>query len=167
MPVLRDLKSWQSCDPGPYRQYLVIERGGRKGFGVLPGVHTLFAVGWLGSEVSSIGRIPEPCIDRLVEAYERGLIFLDEDLAQWRCLVCPERDGPDGVIDTIEWKGREVDIVAWGNHAILHADNIYVCPAFILHYILRHQYRPPNMFQRALTEGRFLSKDDLVFAKRQ
>jgi hypothetical protein len=38
-----------------------------------------------------------------------------------------------------------------------------MAPALLLHYILGHQYRPPDEFVTAVIEGRFLVPEDLVF----
>ena len=37
-----------------------------------------------------------------------------------------------------------------------------MCPVLILHYILDHKYQPPSEFVRTVTEGGFLTTDDLV-----
>ena len=37
-----------------------------------------------------------------------------------------------------------------------------MAPALLLHYILGHQYRPPDEFLEAVTQGRFLSENDLL-----
>jgi hypothetical protein len=42
-----------------------------------------------------------------------------------------------------------------------------MCPALILHYILDHEYKPPEEFIQAVEQGRFLRPDDLEFSEVQ
>jgi hypothetical protein len=37
-----------------------------------------------------------------------------------------------------------------------------MAPALLLHYILDHRYHPPDEFLEAVTNGQFMSEQDLV-----
>jgi len=40
-----------------------------------------------------------------------------------------------------------------------------MCPALILHYILDHHYKPPQVFIQAVIQGVFLEESDLIFVE--
>jgi hypothetical protein len=48
-------------------------------------------------------------------------------------------------------------------HHLIQLDQVvYMCPQLTLHYILHHEYRPPDEFIQAVAHGRFLTFEDLV-----
>ena len=63
----------------------------------------------------------------------------------------------------VAWKRQELTVCGLGHHLIRRGQIVYMAPALLLHYILGHQYRPPDELVTAVIEGRFLTPNDLVF----
>jgi hypothetical protein len=124
-----------------------------------------YPVGWLGSSVPTSGPTPDECVERLFDAYAGGLRIPDGSLGWHNCEICTTGAEwyPGGQIGpVIRWRGQELRLYGHGHHLVQHEGRVYVCPALILHYILDHGYRPPDEFVRAVTQGRFLTRDPSV-----
>ena len=61
----------------------------------------------------------------------------------------------------VEWKGKMVDVPGHGHYLVRYDNAVYMAPALLLHYILDHHYRPPQIFIDAVLNGKFLATDDL------
>jgi hypothetical protein len=122
----------------------------------LPDGLVLSAVGWLGDEVATKGDVSEDCIDRLVEAYEANKKLSDGSMGPHSCEICSAGCDP-----VVQWRDRGIRLYGHGHHLIKLGSTVYMCPVLILHYILDHDYKPPSEFVRAVTEGTFLTVDDL------
>lgn len=162
-----DLQEFPSDHPPtPYGFRLPIKRGGKVGSAHLPADTVLRAVGWLGNQVPSSGDTREECIDRLVLAYERKQVLSDGTMGWHDCEICTTEDQqcPGGEIGpVIHWRGRDLRLYGHGHYLIQNQDVVYMAPALVLHYILDHQYRPPDEFVEAVIVGSFLTPEDLVF----
>ncbi len=165
--MISDLKQFlPGSPPSPYGIPLDIKRDGAWGRGFLTDDVTLRAVGWLGDRVDCIGDVSDSCIDRLFVAYERSLKVSGEYRGFHACEVCSGelQHNPGGHVGPIVvWKERELSLIGDGHYLIRFERTVYMAPALLLHYILDHQYRPPDEFEKAVIEGRFLTADDLVF----
>lgn len=123
----------------------------------------LVAVGWLGSEVPSVGETPLQCIDRLVEARDKGFLIDDFSRGWHDCEICP-RVSPFGPVNPVRWRGRVLDLRGHGHFLVLararfwQRQVVYVFPELILHYIIAHRYQPPGEFVRAVQFGQFLGE---------
>ena len=151
-PMMHGPASWfyQAMEPAPV--YV--------GAGTLPSFATLYAIGWLGDRVESRGETPQECIGILLDAYEAGHRFSDGTMGAHTCEVCPPALPPRGVDYPFAWNGRRTTLYGHGHHLILHGDSLFMCPAMILHYIVHHQYRPPEVFLEAVVQGRILTLAD-------
>ena len=154
--------------PSPYNFPLPCKRNDRWGVGQLPPGAVLCAVGWLGASVPATGQTPDPCIDTLFNAYGRHATFTDGTAGWHDCEMCsaPEAWYPDGQVGPIiQWRKQPLRLYGHGHHLIRFQDTVYMCPALILHYILDHDYRPPDEFLQALPQAVFLTHDDLVWVE--
>jgi hypothetical protein len=138
--------------PSPYgRPVLVVKVGS----GMLPDGLTLRAVGWLERPGFPTGSVSKDCVDALVAAL-RGGIFLDGYRGVHGCTLCgtgcPE----------VRWRRRKVALTGHGHYLLQSGQVVYMAPSLLLHYILDHDYRPPDEFVHAVVHGRFLTEDDLV-----
>ena len=126
------------------------------------GAINVIAIGWLGDSVENIGATPDKCIDRLFKYYSSSIID-DGSMGFHSCEICSgseswyknDRPGP-----RIEWRNEEKWLYGQGHYLILYENDIYICPALILHYILHHDYCPPEKFITAVAKGRFISSDE-------
>ena len=138
--------------PSPYgRPVLVVKVGD----GVLPGGLALRAVGWLERPGFPTGVVPKGCIDALVAAL-RGGVFSDGDRGIHSCTLCGK------CLPEVTWRRRSVALKGHGHYLVRHEQAVYMAPSLLLHYILAHEYRPPDEFLEAVAKGRFLTEDDLV-----
>lgn len=137
-------------------------------YGYLPEGVVVRAVGWIGTEVYAVGDTPEVCIQRLFNAH--GSVVSDgsqgwhECEANWdgvqhgpRIHESGERNPP-----VVRRNGREIRLCGHGHYIVRLGDVAYVAPELLLHYIVDHEYRPPDEFVRAVIEGTFLTFADLV-----
>jgi hypothetical protein len=157
---------------------------------VLAPTLSLRAVGWLGADVPTRGVTPPECIDRLVKALDSAEVIREGMRGFHSCEVCealgtffPGSDefsrqhfqgfrgeplAPEHARQAarwrpvIVWREREYIVEAMGHHLIQLDQVVYMCPQLTLHYILHHEYRPPDEFISAITHGRFLKFRDLV-----
>lgn len=164
--------------PDPYGLGIAGARYGMTAVGTLPPNVSLRAVGWLGNRVPRQGKTPPQCVDRLVEAYERELVFSDFSRGYHECELCvtPQPFGHA----VVRWRGRQLRISGRGHFLVASPSSsrsawwtrfirparptVYMCPPLIVHYILDHGYRPPDEFTRAVVRGTFLRSDDLVLS---
>jgi hypothetical protein len=150
--------------PSPYGFPLPLLSGEKWGIGHLPEGSTLVAVGWLGNSVTSKGSVEKDVLDALLEAYESNAVFSDGTAGWHDCELCPGPEAwySDGKIGPlICWRGRQIRLYGHGHHLLRHGSIVYMVPALILHYILDHNYRPPEEFLKAVTNGEFLRPDHL------
>ncbi|HEY7028710.1 MAG TPA: hypothetical protein VH438_13940 [Gemmatimonadales bacterium] len=129
---------------------------------VVPSV-TAYAIGWIGDAVASLGDTPDVCISTLLNAYEAHHIFSDETLGSHSCEVCPPTLPQRGYYHPFAWKGRQAKLYGHGHYLVRYGRSLFVSPALILHYIVDHQYRPPEAFIEAVVSGRILTKGDCEF----
>ncbi len=161
---IRDLANLGQNNPSPYGFPLPLKRSGRWGYGLLPDGMYLLAVGWLGKEVPTTGVLPSECIEGLWEAFEARLVVHDGTAGWHNCELCEGEDEwyPDGKVGpVVEWRGERHRVRGYGHFLVRWEDRVYIAPVLILHYILDHDYRPPEIFCTAVMEGRFLGPDDL------
>jgi hypothetical protein len=150
--------------PSPFNFPLPLQKDGRWGEGRLPDDLELFAVGWLGNSVSTRGQVHADCIDGLYEAYTAGRIFTDGTSGFHNCELCSGDDEwyPNGQVGpVIQWRGGHLRVVGHGHYLLRYDDRVYISPALLLHYILDHEYKPPDEFILATREGEFLAQTDL------
>ncbi len=155
--------------PSPYNVPLFCNRNGKPSLGRLPRETIVYAVGWLDDQTTTSGRIPDECIEVLFDAYISGAIFSDGSRGWHDCQLCSgpadwypeEKVGP-----VIHWRDRSIRLFGHGHHLIRLENSVYMCPVLILHYILDHNYKPPEEFLQALTRGIFLTAEGLIWAPR-
>ncbi|MFZ9890100.1 MAG: hypothetical protein ACO3JL_21590 [Myxococcota bacterium] len=118
----------------------------------------MHAVGWLGSHNSREGSTPAGVIDRLVAAELAHEFFSDHSLG-WHCcdLCAAPADRPRHT-----WKDASFDTYGHGFLVVEHEGRAFVAPRLLPHYILAHQYRPPDEFIAAVHHGRFLRPPPLT-----
>lgn len=153
--------------PSPDASALFITRGALSGRGALPDGVLLRAIGWLGHTVPRTGDTPPKCIARLVDAHDRGLAFNDHTRGWHSCEICERLSGESHMCHTVPWADRNLQLYGHGHFIVLAKSRLlrprvaYMFPALLLHYILGHQYRPPEEFVRAVLVGQFLCEGDL------
>jgi hypothetical protein len=138
--------------PSPYGKPVLVLKVGNA---VLPRGLTLRAVGWLEQPKFPTGAIPKKCIGKLVEAL-RGGIFSDGYRGYHTCAVC------GSFLPEITWKRRKITLQGHGHYLVQTGKIVYMAPELLLHYILGHDYCPPEEFVEAVSKGRFLTEEDLV-----
>ena|SRR5215471_6427489 len=148
--------------PSPY-QFMVPERH-------LPAGLRLLAVGWIdGPDPFPTGASDPEVVSRLLGLGRECLI--DEGTAGWHCCYyCGEdefddEEHPDYGSREGIWLSRPACPFGKGHHLVRFGDAVYMCPALLPHYVVVHGYRPPDVFVRAVLEGRFLADSDLIRPK--
>lgn len=137
--------------PSPYEFPLTIFNVGEV---QLPADVQLFAVGWIEEVGFPTGSVPEEFIKALIAAYPSKII--PDGTRGWQtCTLCGvEMPKP-------EWKGKKINVSGHGHFLVRYGKAVYMAPALLLHYILDHNYRPPQRFIDAVMNGKFLTIDDL------
>lgn len=152
--------------PSPYDFPLPLMRDGKWGIGLLPSGVELYAVGWLGNNVPHIGHVSDKCISALFNAYVNKAIFSDDMQGWHNCQLCSTTEEwyPDGKIGPIvHWQGQSLRLFGHGHYLVRYGKSVYIAPALILHYVLNHSYQPPDEFVQAVSQGDFLTYDDLIW----
>ena len=152
--------------PSPYNFPVFLEKDNRWGQGILQDGLVLYAVGWLGDGIPSEGKTPPECISRLWDAYKSKLVISDGTAGFHNCELCHGENEwyPDGNAGPIiKWQGQRLRIRGHGHFLIRLNEIVYLSPVLILHYILDHEYRPPDVFIEAVQYGEFLAPDDLIW----
>ena len=142
--------------PSPYDKPVVI-------FGVgevhLPAGLQLVAVGWIEEAGFTTGAVPEEFVEALIAAYPTKIV--PDGTRGWHtCTLCHV------VMPKVEWKGKQIDVKGYGQYLVLYEKTVYMAPALLPHYILDHNYRPPQVFIDAVIKGKFLTTGDLEIKKR-
>jgi hypothetical protein len=135
----------------------------REGYAAIARGITAYAIGWLGDAVGSLGDTPEECISTLLDAYGAGHLFSDGSLGSHTCEVCPPALPQRGYYHPFTWNGRQRTLYGHGHYLVRYGTSIFICPALILHYIVDHRYRPPELFIEAVAGGRILTEGDCEF----
>jgi hypothetical protein len=143
--------------PSPYNHPVIHRRDGVWGIVQLPPNTHLYAVGWLDNCVPVTGQIPDECITALFIANVHNTIISDGTLGWHDCELC-SKNGP-----VIHWQDQQHPLRGQGHHLVRIENSVYMCPELILHYILDHNYKPPDEFLKALIHGSFLTYDDLIW----
>ena len=154
--------------PSPYNFPIQVQEGSKWGEGILQDGLSLTAIGWLGDSIPRRGATSPKCISQLWEAYKSRLQISDGSNGWHNCELCQGEDEwyPDGEVGPItEWQGHQLRIYGHGHFLIHHNEIVCLSPALILHYILGHEYRPPDVFIEAVEQGRFLSLNDLIWTE--
>ena len=150
--------------PSPYNFPLPLQRNGKWGEGRLPDDFELFVVGWLGNSVPIRGKVHTECLDALFEAFIAGRIFTDGTSGFHNCELCSRENEwyPNGQVGpVIQLRGEHLRVRGHGHYLLRYANRVYISPALLLHYILDHEYKPPDEFILAAREGEFLVQTDL------
>ena len=137
--------------PSPYEFPLTIFNVGEVH---LPQGLQLFAVGWLEESDFPTGTLPDEFVEALIAAYPSKIV--PDGTRGWHtCTLC-------GVeLHEVEWKGKKIDVPGHGHFLVRYGNAVYMAPALILHYMLDHHYRPPQIFIDAVIHGKFLTIHDL------
>lgn len=109
------------------------------------------AVGWLRrGQNFEAGPVPDNfpdallafCLDRHTVCARPGSL---------PCLLCGQRPAPI----TLDGEGARSGVAHFGvaEIRVLGRDDIYAAPTLIHHYVTVHQYRPPDVFIRAVLQG--------------
>ena len=141
--------------PSPYERPVRILNVGEV---YLPAGLQLFAVGWIEEAGFTTGAVPDECIEALIAAYPTKIIP-DGTRGLHTCTFC-EVEMPKS-----EWKAKKVEVIGYGHYLVRYEKAVYMAPALLLHYILDHQYRPPQIFIDAVLKGKFLTTNDLEIKK--
>ena len=67
----------------------------------------------------------------------------------------------------ITWNGKTIILKGHGHYLVQFMEKVYIAPELLLHYILAHNYCPPDEFIKAIISGKFMTKDDLVITWRE
>lgn len=114
-----------------------------------------FNIGWLETgHLFHQGSVPEEFMDRLW-AYLRYPVHVCRGFHV--CDLCKEHHTN---VSVVEYKGqkREVgyyEIRVWGKDG-----SVYAAPSLIVHYILQHQYQPPQKFIDAVLDSENIASDE-------
>ena len=120
----------------------------------LPDGLEMFAVGWIESPDFTQGDVPDASIEALVAATP-GKIVPDGTRGWHTCTIC-EAEMPQ-----VEWNGNPVEVMGNGSYLVRSGSSVYLAPALLLHYIIDHNYQPPQEFIDATVDGEFMGVDDL------
>lgn len=124
-----------------------------------PGLR-LVAVGWLDGPMEFPTGATHP--DVLSKLLRLGDEFLISEGTRGfhTCYYCQ----PDVVAATRGYGGtyRPQSPLSHRHHLVRLGDVVYMCPALLPHYVVAHEYRPPDLFQEAVLQGAFLADRDLV-----
>jgi hypothetical protein len=133
------------------------------------GAQKALAVGWLGNTVERKGKTAVDCIDHLFKHYDACIIG-DDFFGIHCCEICVGSEPLDAddalrvirlyLTPVIKWRNEEQVLRGHGHYLILYEKDIYICPELILHYIMHHDYCPPEQFIRAVTKGKFISAEE-------
>ena len=124
----------------------------------LPANLSLYAVGWIEEPGFTTGEAPEEFVEELVAAYPDKIV--SDGTRGWHtCTLCEEK------MPKPEWKGETIEVTGHGHFLVQDEDAVYMAPALILHYILDHDYLPPQVFIDAVINGEFLTTEDLEVKK--
>ncbi len=138
--------------PSPYENPVKIFRVGEVS---LPAGLSLVAVGWIEEAGFPTGAVPDEFVEALIAAYPSKVV--PDGTRGWHvCTLCNVE------IPKEEWKGKKVDVAGSGQYLVRDGNTVYMAPALLLHYILSHQYRPPQAFIDAVLKGKFMTTGDLV-----
>jgi hypothetical protein len=165
-----DLHEFPSGHPPVPEGTLFITRGTLAGRAALPDGVVLRAIGWLGETIPRVGDTPAACIARLFDAHERGFVIKDHSRGWHSCEVCQRLSADTHLYHKVEWGDRTLQLYGHGHFIVLAKRRLfrrrvaYMYPALLLHYVLVHQYRPPDEFVTAVLCGHFLSDDNLALA---
>ena len=154
--------------PSPYNFPIFLQKDDVWGQGILPDGLSLFAVGWLGDRIPSKGVTPSECISRLWYAYKPEQILSDGTAGFHNCELChgDHEWYPDGKVGpVIRWGGQQLRLYGHGHLLLRFGQSVNVIPALILHYILDHGYKPPDVFIEAVCQGEFLGTNDLEWVE--
>ena len=154
--------------PSPYNFPVPCQKDNKWGQGILQDGLALYTVGWIGDFVPSTGHTPFECISRLFSAYKSKFVISDGTAGWHNCELCHKETDwyPDGEVGPIiNWQGEQLRIYGHGHFLIRFHKNVYLSPAMILHYILDHSYKPPDVFIEATCKGQFLSLNDLIWVE--
>lgn len=126
----------------------------RFGKGYLPkGLH-LCAIGWIEDFDFATGSVPE-IFTGIIASTISSKIFSDGTRGFHTCCLC-------GVLmPKVIWNAMEISIAGYGHYLIQMGKIVYMAPALLLHYIIDHNYCPPQEFVEAVINGQFLTEDDL------
>jgi hypothetical protein len=112
-----------------------------------------FAVGWLAK---GRGFHKGPVDEGFIEALFRGC--RSHRAMQTRgfhlCEFCPSR--PPWPPETVERDGHVVSLGSAEVWVVGDDGNWYCAPNLVLHYVMVHQYRPPEQFVAGVRAGRFI-----------
>ena len=137
--------------PSPYERPVRVLNVGEV---YLPAGLELFAVGWIEEAGFTTGAVPEECIEVLIAAYPTKIVA-DGTRGFHTCTLCEEE------LPSVEWKGHHINVTGYGHYLVHYEKAVYMAPALLLHYILDHQYCPPQNFIDAVAKGKFLTTNDL------
>jgi hypothetical protein len=154
--------------PSPYNFPVSFRRDNKWGQGLLHDGLVLYTVGWLGDYVPSEGITPPECISRLCDAYKAKHVISDGTAGWHNCELCREENEwyPGGEVGPIiNWQGEQLRIYGHGHFLVRLHKIVYLTPVLILHYILGHEYKPPEAFIEAIYKGKFLVLNDLVWVE--
>ena len=96
-----------------------------------------------------------------------GLVFKDHSRGWHSCEVCERLRADTHVYHEVRWADRTLQLYGHGHFIVLAKRRLlrrrvaYMFPALLLHYIVAHQYRPPDEFVTAVLVGQFLNQDNL------
>ena len=158
----------QNHPPSPYNFPIQLKKGNNWGQGVLRDGLILCAIGWLGENIPSEGKTPSECISRLWHTYKPRYIISDGTAGFHNCELCFDEEEwyPDGDAGPIvRWQGLKLRVYGHGHFLLHYKENVYLSPALILHYILDHGYKPPDIFIEAVLNGEFLALSDLLWKR--
>jgi hypothetical protein len=137
--------------PSPYEEPIMVLGVGDV---YLPAGLDLFAVGWLEKPGFTTGKVPKAAVKALVAAYPDKIV--PDGTRGWHtCTLCEVE------MVRVKWKGNKFDLSGHGHYLVRDGQAVYMAPALLLHYILDHDYCPPQLFIDAVINGDFLTIDDL------
>ena len=147
----------QGHPPSPYNHPVRIIWVGE---GMLPKGNTLKAVGWLENEGYEKG-YPGDRFVRTVIKHTPDSLFSDGTRGGHCCSLCDKGSRP-----WVYWKTKRIRLNGHGHYLIRKGKAVYMAPSLLLHYVVSHEYLPPEEFIHATIHGEFLSEEDLEISWR-
>jgi hypothetical protein len=142
--------------PSPYQGPVFIHGVGK---GYLPDGFSLKAVGWIEDFGFPTGQVPDTFIELLIVSHTEKNIFSDGTRGIHTCTLCNQ------ITPHVEWKSYNIRVMGHGHYLVQKDKTVFMAPELILHYLLDHQYCPPEEFVQSVLHGKFLEENNLVIER--
>jgi hypothetical protein len=137
------------ASPYPHHKPLV-EKGGEWAYADLPAGLVLVAVGWIEGQEFARGEMTAKRLQAIRDIVKSEPLS-DGTLGVHSCSLCG--------------KSRHGKITAHGHYLYRLGSRVHMFPRFILHYIVSHQYLPPDELFESIEQGVRLTAHELKLTR--